>query len=79
MEVAGRASTNTWESSSSGTGSLWDSAIWASESASSITDVIRAPSLGNAKSVALKFNGPSQSVDWEVNGVMFTYKPRRTR
>lgn len=79
VEVAGRGSTNTWESSSSGTGSLWDSAIWASESASSITDVIRAPSLGNAKSVALKFNGPSQSVDWEVNGIMFTYKPRRTR
>ena len=79
IEVAGRASTNTWETDSSGTGSLWDSAIWASEAASSITDVIRAPSLGNAKSVALKFNGPSQSVDWEVNGIMFTYKPRRLR
>lgn len=79
IEVAGRASTNTWETNSSGSGSLWDSAIWASEAASSITDVIRAPSLGNAKSVALKFNGPSQSVDWEVNGIMFTYKPRRLR
>jgi hypothetical protein len=79
IDIAGRESTNTWEASSSGTGSLWNSAIWASEAAASITDIIRAPSLGNAKSVALKFNGPSQSVDWEVNGIMFTYKPRRLR
>jgi len=36
-------------------------------------------SLGSAKSVALKINGPSQSNSWEINGIMFTYKPRRLR
>ena len=86
IDVAGRDSTSVWAADASGS-TTWTAdadgtdgtGVWAAESASSITDVIRAPSLGNAKAVALKFNGPSQSANWEVNGIMFTYKPRRLR
>ena len=53
--------------------------IWGAESANKITDVVRMQSLGNAKSVALKINGPTESSSWEINGIMFTYKPRRLR
>ena len=53
--------------------------IWGAESANKITDVVRVQSLGNAKSVALKINGPTESSSWEINGIMFTYKPRRLR
>ena len=79
LNIAGRDSAYTWEASDAGTGSLWNTATWSSEAAASITDVVRLQSLGLAKSVALKINGPSQSVDWEINGIMFTYKPRRLR
>ena len=79
LNIAGRDSAYTWETNDAGTGSLWNTATWSSEAAASITDVVRLQSLGLAKSVALKINGPSQSVDWEINGIMFTYKPRRLR
>ena len=90
INVFGRESSSTWGADSSGS-STWASSadsdgaplggngVWSSEAAANITDVIRLQSLGLSKSVALKIKGPSQSVDWEINGIMFTYKPRRLR
>ena len=90
LNVVGRDSSSTWGADSSGSTTWASSAdsegaplggngVWASEAAASITDIIRLQSLGLSKSVALKINGPTQSVNWEVNGLMFTYKPRRLR
>jgi hypothetical protein len=89
LNLAGRESSSTWESSGSTT--TWASGsdvdgepvggtgVWASEAASTITDIVRLQSLGMAKAIALKINGPSQSSSWEINGLMFTYKNRKVR
>ena len=82
INIAGRESSSVWDTATwaeddeSGDA---NKGIWGAESANKITDVVRVQSLGNAKSVALKINGPSQSSSWEINGIMFTYKPRRLR
>tara|TARA_R110001583_G_scaffold146456_1_gene298494 strand:- start:3411 stop:5000 length:1590 start_codon:yes stop_codon:yes gene_type:complete len=83
INIEGRESTSVWNTATwgnaDGTQHTAPLGIWAAEAANSITDVIRVQSLGNAKSVALKVNGPSESSNWEINGIMFTYKPRRLR
>lgn len=82
INVAGRESSSVWDTATwayddeSGDS---NKGIWGAESANKITDVVRVQSLGNAKSVALKINGPTESSSWEINGIMFTYKPRRLR
>ena len=81
--IQGRESASVWDTARWGNadGSTHTApvGVWGAESANKITDVVRVQSLGSAKSVALKINGPSQSNSWEVNGIMFTYKPRRLR
>jgi len=83
INIDGRGSSSVWDTARWGNadGSEHTSpvGVWGAESANSITDIVRVQSLGNAKSVALKINGPSQSNSWEINGIMFTYKPRRLR
>ena len=82
INIEGRESSSVWDTATwgadAGTGDS-NLGYWGAESASKITDVVRVQSLGNAKSVALKINGPSESSSWEINGIMFTYKPRRLR
>ena len=83
INITGRESSSVWDTARWGNpdGSEHTApvGVWGAESANKITDVVRVQSLGSAKSVALKINGPSQSNSWEVNGIMFTYKPRRLR
>lgn len=83
IAIQGRESASVWDTARWGNddGSTHTApvGVWGSESANKITDVVRVQSLGNAKSVALKINGPSESNSWEINGIMFTYKPRRLR
>ena len=83
LTIEGRESASVWDTARWGNadGSTHTApvGVWGAESANKITDVVRVQSLGNAKSVALKINGPSQSSSWEINGIMFTYKPRRLR
>ena len=82
INVAGRESSSVWDTATwANDDESGDSnkGIWGAESANKITDVVRVQSLGNAKSVALKINGPTESSSWEINGIMFTYKPRRLR
>ena len=83
IAIQGRESASVWDTArwgnADGSEHTAPVGVWGSESANKITDVVRVQSLGNAKSVALKINGPSESNSWEINGIMFTYKPRRLR
>jgi len=42
-------------------------------------DIVNLPTLGTAKSISMKVNGPSSDNHWEVNALAFTYTPRRLR
>jgi hypothetical protein len=82
INILGRESSSVWDTATwAYTDESGDAnkGIWGAESANKITDVVRVQSLGSAKSVALKINGPTESSSWEINGIMFTYKPRRLR
>ena len=54
--------------------------IWASEPNTDVTNIERLPTLGTAKAIQMKINGPT-TVDeaWEVNAMAFTYLQRRLR
>ena len=71
----------TWVNSSgtSGTG-LWDTSTWAGQPNTDVTNIERLPTLGTAKAIQMKINGPTSNDEaWEVNAMAFTYLQRRLR
>ncbi len=78
--VTGRGSTSvfgvaTWRNPAGDVGD----GVWAATADNSITDIIKLTTMGSAKSIAMKVNGPDHTSAWEVNSMMFTYRPRRLR
>lgn len=77
---------STWASSAGPTGGtgVWGedatNSLWAGEPNTDITNIERLPTLGTAKAIQMKIDGPT-SVDeaWEVNAMAFTYLHRRLR
>jgi len=67
----------------------WDSGIWAPDANAStwagepntnITNIERLPTLGTAKAIQMKIDGPTSTDEaWEVNAMAFTYSQRRLR
>lgn len=55
----------------------WGDNYWAKTGRYSVID--RGSNLGLSRAVQLKFNGPSDAVDWAVNGFILKYKPKRVR
>mgnify|MGYP004226280101 FL=1 len=85
---ASTSSGATWAASAGPTGGtgVWGvdaedfTSTWASEPNTEVTNIERLPTLGTAKAIQLKIEGP-ESVDeaWEVNAMAFTYIHRRLR
>jgi len=71
--VTQKTSTSVWDTAA------WDSATWAAPAAAQVAEVIRLPTLGTAKAISLRVNGPLTDNTWEVNALAFTYTPRRLR
>jgi uncharacterized protein YcfL len=78
----------TWALSSGPTGGtgVWGededdfTSTWASEPNTDITNIERLPTLGTAKAIKMKIDGPTDVDEaWEVNAMAFTYLPRRLR
>jgi len=81
FNVTGRGSTSVWDTAtwctdSTGAGG---NGVWAASADTSITDIIKLTTMGSAKAIAMKVNGPDHTSAWEVNSMMFTYRPRRLR
>ena len=78
----GATSGATWAASAGPTGGtgVYGTSTWASEPNTDVTNIERLPTLGTAKAIQLKVEGPT-SVDeaWEVNAMAFTYIHRRLR
>ena len=80
FDVVGRGSTSVWNTATWNTSDeTGGTGVWAATADTSITDIIKLTTLGTARSIALKVNGPNHTSAWEVNGMMFTYIPRRMR
>jgi hypothetical protein len=81
VQTSGQAGA-TWAASagpSGGTG-VWDTSTWSSEPNTEITQIERLPTLGTAKAIQMKIDGPTDVDEaWEVNAMAFTYLPRRLR
>ena len=81
VNVTGRTSTSVWDTAK------WDDAdpdsdyyaAWDAISADLVADVKRLPTLGTARSVSMKVNGPSTNSTWEINALAYTYVARRMR
>ena len=81
VDVTGKTSTSRWDTAK------WDdddteSAYWAAWDAISrnLTAAVKnLPTLGTARSVSMKVNGPTTDNHWEMNALAFTYTPRRLR
>tara|TARA_R110000744_G_scaffold274054_1_gene387249 strand:- start:606 stop:986 length:381 start_codon:yes stop_codon:yes gene_type:complete len=81
VSVPGKTSTSRWDTAK------WDDADpdsaylaeWDAIAQSLTADVINLPTLGTARSVSMKVNGPTSDNHWEVNALAFTYTPRRLR
>ena len=72
----------TWASGAGPTGGtgVWGTSLWAGEPNTSITNIERLPTLGTAKAIQMKIDGPvSTDEAWEVNAMAFTYSQRRLR
>ena len=54
-------------------------AKWDSAGKDLTADVKNLPTLGTARSVSMKVNGPTTDNHWEMNALAFTYTPRRLR
>lgn len=54
---------------------FWGSGLWTSKAALS-NELIKGSSMGSAKAISLKFNGPSNKVDWGMDEVTFKYIPK---
>jgi hypothetical protein len=82
VEVAGRTSSSLWNTA------VWDDsavgsstiAIWGTDAEAIVADVKRLPTLGTAKAISMRIDGPTVTNNsWEVNALAFTYTPRRLR
>lgn len=75
----------TWQNSSGTTGSgIWgpasNASTWAGEPNTTVTNIERLPTLGTAKAIQVKIDGPTTNDEaWEVNAMAFTYLQRRLR
>jgi len=71
----------TWAASAGPTGGtgVYGTSTWSSEPNTDITNIERLPTLGTAKAIQLKVEGPSNDEAWEVNAMAFTYIHRRLR
>ena len=78
----------TWAASAGPTGGtgVWGvdaedfTSIWSSEPNTDVTNIERLPTLGTAKAIQLKIEGPETADEaWEVNAMAFTYIHRRLR
>jgi hypothetical protein len=56
----------------------WDEGFWAREGGER-DEVKRGSPLGNARSVALKFNGPSANLNWRVDALTMKWISKRVR
>jgi len=80
VQTSGAVS-STWASGPGpvgGTG-VWDTGVWAGEPNTTITQIERLPTLGTAKAIQMKIDGPTNDEAWEVNAMAFTYLHRRLR
>ena len=81
MDVEGKTSTSKWDTA------RWDDddeessylAKWDSVARTLTAVVKNLPTLGTARSVSMKVNGPTTDTHWEMNALAFTYTPRRLR
>jgi len=82
VNIVGRTSTSLWDTAK------WDEsdpasayvAVWDAIAKDLVTDVKALPTLGTAKAISMKVNGPTGTNNtWEVNALAFTYVPRRLR
>jgi hypothetical protein len=82
VEIAGRTSSSVWGTA------VWDDsavgsatiAIWGADAEATVADVKRLPTLGTAKAISMRIDGPTVTNNsWEVNALAFTYTPRRLR
>ena len=81
VSITGKTSTSLWNTakwddadSTSAYYAAWDAI------ARDLTAVVKnLPTLGTAKSVSMKVNGPTTNNHWEMNAVAFAYTPRRLR
>ena len=79
--ITGRTSTSEWDTAK------WDNAdplsdyyaAWDAIASNLVADVKRLPTLGTARSVSMKVNGPSTNSTWEINALAYTYVARRMR
>ena len=88
VEVTGRTSSSLWGTDDSDFDCKWDVeavgseylAVWAADAEATVADIKRLPTLGTAKAVSMRINGPTVTNNsWEVNALAFTYTPRRLR
>jgi len=81
VDVEGKTSTSKWDTA------RWDDddeessylAKWDSVARTLTAVVKNLPTLGTARSVSMKVNGPTTDTHWEMNALAFTYTPRRLR
>jgi hypothetical protein len=82
VEIAGRTSSSVWGTA------VWDDsavgsatiAIWGADAEATVADVKRLPTLGTAKAISMRIDGPTVTNNsWEVNALAFTYTPRKLR
>jgi hypothetical protein len=80
VQTSGAVS-STWASGQGPTGGtgVWDTGVWAGEPNTTITQIERLPTLGTAKAIQMKVEGPVNDEAWEVNAMAFTYLHRRLR
>ena len=87
VEIAGRTSSAVWGVNDADldwvfeTGEIGASVgYWAADAESMVADIKRLPTLGTAKAVSMRIDGPTVTNNsWEVNALAFTYTPRRMR
>lgn len=57
---------------------VWDTDVWGREVGVQ-SEIQRGSQMGNATSVALRFNGPLTNVDWGVDAITMKFIPRKVR
>jgi hypothetical protein len=81
VSIIGKVSTSAWGTAkwddADDTSPYW--ARWDSIGRALTADVKNLPTLGTARSVSMKVNGPTTNDHWELNALAFTYTPRRLR
>lgn len=60
-------------------GDNWGTLLWSSASDTDGAAIKKGATLGKARSVQLKFNGPAVSARWWVSAITFKYQPLRIR